>query len=242
MATKKKKQTTKKLKKAVKKTTSKKAVKKVVKKAAKKPAVKSKANKKLAKKATKKVSPKKIVASKKLSGPKKSPTNKAAPSSEAKAPTSIPSKGSSIPTLALENSDGYAVNLKDLASKNRHLVLYFYPKDDTPGCTQEACDFRDNIANLTEHGATVVGVSPDSKESHQNFANKYNLNFTLLADPNHELAEKMGIWKLKQFMGNSYMGVERSTFLFTDGKLTQHWSPVKVDGHVTDVMSVIGVA
>ena len=150
-----------------------------------------------------------------------------------------PRLGAKIPPLALENIDGYKVNLNDLAEKNRHLVLYFYPKDDTPGCTKEACDFRDRIENLTRHGATVIGVSPDTKESHQNFANKYELNFTLLADPNHELAEQLGVWKSKQFMGNSYMGVERSTFLFTDGKLTKVWSPVKVDGHVDEVIQAI---
>ncbi len=126
-----------------------------------------------------------------------------------------------------------------MATKTPNLVLYFYPKDDTPGCTKEACDFRDNLNLIADKGATIVGVSPDSKESHQNFANKYNLNFPLLADPQHELAEKMGVWKNKQFMGNSYMGVERSTFLYKDGKLTQIWSPVKVEGHVTEIIEAL---
>jgi peroxiredoxin Q/BCP len=223
MAKKKKTSKKKTVKKAAKKTKSKVKSKKI----SAKSKTATKAKKKTAKKPAKKTAKSQGVTTKTLTTP---PTE--TPATSAKL-------GEEIPPLTLENTDGYNVNLSDLATKNRHLVLYFYPKDDTPGCTKEACDFRDNLSNLSQHGATVVGVSPDSKESHQNFVNKYGINYTLLADPNHQLAEKMGVWKAKQFMGNSYMGVERSTFLFTDGKLKQIWMPVNVDGHVTEILETI---
>lgn len=229
----------KKTKKVKKKPTAKKKTKKAVKKAKKKPTKKVKASAKKIKKA-KKTSPKKK-ASAKASKPakaKKEAAPKAATTPATKTESMI-TLGTPIPAITLENTEGNQVNLSDLAKTSKHLVLYFYPKDDTPGCTKEACDFRDNLNRISGHGAAVVGVSPDSKESHQNFVGKYNLNFPLLADTNHELAEKFGVWKLKQFMGNSYMGVERSTFLFSEGKLIQAWSPVKVEGHVDEVIAAI---
>lgn len=237
MASKKKKP---KAKKAKAKKTTKKAAKKVAKKSAKKAVKKTKAKAKTKKVAAKKAAPKKVAkkaVAKKVAAPKAPKIQN--PHAEVAPPIPTPELGTDVPPLALENSDGFSVSLDDLAQKNRHLVLYFYPKDDTPGCTKEACDFRDNLNRINEKGATIVGVSPDSKESHQNFANKYNINFTLLADPNHELAEQMGVWKSKQFMGNSYMGVERSTFLFTDGKLAKVWSPVKVEGHVDEIIDAL---
>lgn len=222
------KKTTKKTKKKVVKKSAKKAVKKAVKKTVKKTA-KKKAPKKIVKKA-KKVAKKKVVAK---------AISKAAVLQSAPLETVAPEIGSVAPAETVEDVEGRFVNVQELAQSNRHLVLYFYPKDDTPGCTKEACDFRDNLARLTEKGAAVVGVSPDAKESHQNFISKYELNFNLLADTDQKLSKKLGVWKQKNFMGNSYMGVERSTFLYTDGKLAKVWQPVKVDGHVSEIISAL---
>jgi len=249
MATKKKKKkakktatkAAKKVAKKIKKKVTKKAAKKTIKKAAKKSKAVKKVKKLSAKKATKKAAPKKAAKVKAVAKAKVAP--KAPTATKIAVETTdlatLPTIGSTVPDLSLENSDGYSISLSELATKTPNLVLYFYPKDDTPGCTKEACDFRDNLNHIADKGATIVGVSPDSKESHHNFASKYSLNFPLLADPQHELAEKMGVWKNKQFMGNSYMGVERSTFLYKDGKLTQIWSPVKVEGHVTEIIEAL---
>jgi thioredoxin-dependent peroxiredoxin len=214
-------------KKAVKKV-AKKTIKKTAKKAVKKTA-KKKAPKKIDKKA-KKVTKKKVVAK---------AISKAAVLQSAPLETVAPEIGSLAPAETIEDVEGRSINVQELAKTNRHLVLYFYPKDDTPGCTKEACDFRDNLARLTEKGAAVVGVSPDAKESHQNFISKYELNFNLLADTDQKLSKKLGVWKQKNFMGNSYMGIERSTFLYTDGKLAKVWQPVKVEGHVSEIMSAL---
>ena len=222
------KKTIKKTKKKVVKKSAKKAVKKAVKKTVKK-AAKKKAPKKIAKKA-KKVTKKKVVAK---------AISKASVLQSAPSETTAPEIGSVAPAETVEDVEGRSVNVQELAQSNRHLVLYFYPKDDTPGCTKEACDFRDNLARLTEKGAAVVGVSPDAKESHQNFISKYELNFNLLADTDQKLSKKLGVWKQKNFMGNSYMGVERSTFLYTDGKLAKVWQPVKVEGHVSEIISAL---
>ena len=240
-------------KKATKKIAKKKATKKVAKKTAKK--VKKVAKKKVLKKkpAQKKITKKKVVKKKAVKKKiikkkaKKAPAPKAAkkvvsvPAAVENAPTEVvtPEIGSSAPAQNIEDVEGNSVSVQELAQKNRHLVLYFYPKDDTPGCTKEACDFRDQLSRLTERGALVVGVSPDAKESHQNFISKYELNFNLLSDSEQKLSKKLGVWKQKNFMGNSYMGVERSTFLYTDGKLAKVWQPVKVEGHVSEILSVL---
>src|SRR5690606_1503459 len=105
-----------------------------------------------------------------------------------------------------------------------------------------ACNFRDNLNRLEQAGVKVLGVSPDSPESHQKFREKYNLNFDRLSDPNHELANTFKVWKEKNFMGRSYMGVERSTFLFENGQVVKAWQPVKVDGHVDEILKVVGSA
>lgn len=115
------------------------------------------------------------------------------------------------------------------------IVLYFYPKDNTPGCTQEACNFRDNFNRLTEK-ATVIGVSPDSIESHKKFQKQHGLNFILLSDPEHKLAEKFEAWKEKSMYGKKYMGINRSTFIIKDGLVTKTWHDVKVKGHVDDII------
>ena len=123
--------------------------------------------------------------------------------------------------------------------KGQKVILYFYPKDNTSGCTQEACDFRDNINRLTNY-ATVIGVSPDSIKSHKSFKEKQSLNFILLSDPEHKLAEKFEVWKEKSMYGRKYMGIERSTFIIdTNGKIEKEWRKVKVKGHVDEVIEYL---
>lgn len=123
--------------------------------------------------------------------------------------------------------------------KGQRVILYFYPKDNTSGCTQEACDFRDNINRLTSY-ATVIGVSPDSIKSHQSFKEKQNLNFILLSDPEHKLAEDFEVWREKSMYGRKYMGIERSTFIIDkDGKIEKEWRKVKVKGHVDEVIEYL---
>ncbi len=123
--------------------------------------------------------------------------------------------------------------------KGQRVILYFYPKDNTSGCTQEACDFRDNINRLTRY-ATVIGVSPDSIKSHKSFKEKQSLNFILLSDPEHKLAEKFEVWKEKSMYGRKYMGIERSTFIIDkDGKIEKEWRKVKVKGHVDEVIEYL---
>ena len=118
-------------------------------------------------------------------------------------------------------------------------VLYFYPKDNTSGCTAEACDFRDNLNRIAVK-AQLIGVSPDSISSHQNFQKKQGLNFILLSDPEHLLAEKFGVWKQKSMYGRQYMGIERSTFILDKtGKILKEWRKVKVSGHVDDVIKTL---
>lgn len=121
--------------------------------------------------------------------------------------------------------------------KGKKVILYFYPKDNTSGCTQEACDFRDNYNRLTAK-AEVIGVSPDSIKSHLKFQEKHGLNFTLLSDPEHKLAEIFGAWGEKSMYGKKYMGIIRSTFLLDEnGEIIKEWKKVKVKGHVDDVLS-----
>lgn len=124
--------------------------------------------------------------------------------------------------------------------KGEKVILYFYPKDNTSGCTQEACDFRDNINRLTTV-AVVVGVSPDSIKSHIKFREKQFLNFVLLSDGEHKLAEQFEVWKEKSMYGRKYMGIERSTFVLDkDGKIEKEWRKVKVKGHVDEVLAYFG--
>ena len=123
--------------------------------------------------------------------------------------------------------------------KGQRVILYFYPKDNTSGCTQEACDFRDNINRLTNY-ATVIGVSPDSIKSHKSFKEKQSLNFILLSDPEHKLAEKFEVWKEKSMYGRKYMGIERTTFIIDkNGKIEKEWRKVKVKGHVDEVIEYL---
>ena len=124
--------------------------------------------------------------------------------------------------------------------RGKRVVLYFYPKDDTPGCTQESCDFRDNLARVEAHGAVVFGISKDSVSSHQKFKTKYSLSFPLLSDPEHSMLEKYGVWKEKKLYGRAYMGVERTTLILNEtGKIAHIFPKVKVTGHVEDVIGVL---
>jgi len=137
------------------------------------------------------------------------------------------------------NQNGKEIKFKTEDLRGKTTVLYFYPKDNTSGCTKEACDFRDNLNRLTPH-ATVIGVSPDSISSHKKFQEKQNLNFILVSDPNHELAEQYAVWKEKSLYGRKYMGIERSTFIIDDkGKIVKEWRKVKVSGHVDEILAFL---
>ena len=123
--------------------------------------------------------------------------------------------------------------------RGKKVILYFYPKDNTSGCSQEACNFRDNIKRLTTL-ATVIGVSPDSIKSHKSFKEKQSLNFILLSDPEHKLAESFDVWKEKSMYGRKYMGIERSTFIIDkDGNIEKEWRKVKVKGHVDELIEYL---
>ncbi|MBQ9271310.1 MAG: peroxiredoxin [Alphaproteobacteria bacterium] len=134
---------------------------------------------------------------------------------------------------------GQVIEFDDNLLKNKITVLYFYPKDNTSGCTKEACDFRDNMNRLTTL-ANVIGVSPDSIESHKKFQQKQSLNFMLVADTEHKLAQKYAVWKEKSMYGRKYMGIERSTFILdTHANITHEWRKVKVAGHVAEVLNAL---
>ena len=146
--------------------------------------------------------------------------------------------GDKAPEFTLPSSDGSQVSLKDL--KGKPFILYFYPKDDTPGCTKEACDFRDLRKKFQSADAEIYGVSFDSIKSHQKFTTKYKLPFPLLADEDKSVAQKYGVYKQKSFMGKSYMGIERSTFVIgPDQKIAKVFPKVKVDGHADEVLAAV---
>lgn len=146
--------------------------------------------------------------------------------------------GAKAPAFTLVTDQGTKAKLSDF--KGSPVVLYFYPKDDTPGCTKEACAFRDASKELKKLGAVVLGVSPDSSESHAKFRDKYSLNFTLLADPDHSLAEAYGAWREKNMYGKKSMGVQRSTYLIdASGKIAKVWKKVSVDGHDAQVLEAL---
>ena len=146
--------------------------------------------------------------------------------------------GEKAPDFTLLSNDGKRVQLKDFAGQN--VVLYFYPKDMTPGCTTQACDFRDFHEDFSELNAVIIGVSPDPINRHEKFIEKYNLPFLLLADETHEVAEAYGVWKLKKNFGKEYMGIERSTFIINkEGIIVKEWRKVKVKGHVEEALTFI---
>ena len=147
-------------------------------------------------------------------------------------------EGKPAPDFELTDDVGERVKLSDFRGKP--VVLYFYPKDDTTGCTKQACAIRDDYDVFEQRGAVVLGVSPDSETSHVKFKQKYGLPFTLLADPEHEVAEAYGVWKEKAFAGRKYMGVERSTFLIdSDGNVAKVMRRVKPDTHVEQVLAAL---
>ncbi len=147
-------------------------------------------------------------------------------------------EGRKAPAFTAETNGGGTISLKDL--KGKHVVLYFYPKDDTPGCTKEACGFRDAWKHFEKKGAVVLGVSPDSVKKHDKFVEKFALPFTLLADVDKKIVEAYGVWGKKKFMGREYMGVYRVTFLIDpDGKIKKIWPNVKPDLHAAEVLKAI---
>lgn len=146
--------------------------------------------------------------------------------------------GKQAPEFTLPNQQGEQVTLSDF--KGKHVVLYFYPKDMTPGCTTQACDFRDQHENFSDLDAIIIGVSPDPIERHQKFIDKHDLPFLLLADEDHQVAEQYGVWKLKKNFGKEYYGIERSTFIFDkDGVLQKEYRKVRVKGHVEEALQYI---
>jgi peroxiredoxin Q/BCP len=146
--------------------------------------------------------------------------------------------GENAPAFTLTADDGSKVKLADL--KGSPVVLYFYPRDNTPGCTREACAFRDRKAELQKLGAKVIGISTDDIASHVKFRDKFSLNFPLLSDPDHKVAEKYGAWREKNMYGKKTMGIARSTFLIgPDGKVKKVWKAVKVDGHDEQVLAAL---
>jgi thioredoxin-dependent peroxiredoxin len=143
--------------------------------------------------------------------------------------------GQSAPKFTALDREGKITTLQDF--HGQWLVLYFYPKDNTPGCTTEAIEFTDKLSQFQSLNAQVVGMSPDSIASHGKFIDKHNLEIILLSDPEHQIAEDYGVWQLKKFMGKEYMGIIRSTFLIDpSGKIAQIWSNVKVKNHVDSVL------
>jgi thioredoxin-dependent peroxiredoxin len=147
-------------------------------------------------------------------------------------------EGEVAPEFTVATSGGGKISLADYLGKN--VILYFYPRDDTPGCTKEACAFRDHFAEFKKAGAIVFGVSPDSVKSHDKFVEKFKLPFTLLADEDKKIAGAYGVWGEKSFMGRKYLGVYRVTFLIgADGKIKKIWPLVKPDEHAAEVLAAL---
>ncbi len=150
----------------------------------------------------------------------------------------MPAVGERAPDFALQNGDGATVRLSDLSG--RTVVLYFYPRDNTPGCTKEAYGFRDNLDRLTAKGAVVLGVSADSTSSHQRFTAKHGLNFPLLSDPEKQAIQDYGVWVEKSLAGRTYMGIQRATFLIdAQGQIARVWPKVKPAGHAAEVLAAL---
>lgn len=146
--------------------------------------------------------------------------------------------GQAAPAFTLQASNNQTISLSQFHGQN--VVLYFYPKDQTPTCTTEACDFRDFHSGFSELNTVVLGISPDSVKSHDKFIAKHELPFPLLADPEHQVAEAYGVWVLKKMYGREYMGIERTTFVIDkEGNIAKVWQKVKVKGHVQEVLQFI---
>lgn len=148
-------------------------------------------------------------------------------------------EGKKAPAFSLANENGETVSLTDFENE-KYVVLYFYPKDSTPGCTTQACDFRDHHEDFSELNAVILGVSPDGEKSHQKFIHKHGLPFSLLIDDEHEVAEAYDVWKLKKMFGREFMGIERSTFLINPaGEVVKEWRKVKVKGHIEEALEAL---
>lgn len=149
-------------------------------------------------------------------------------------------EGKPAPDFELKSDSGESVKLSDL--RGRQVVLYFYPKDDTPGCTKQACGIRDAYGEFEQAGAVVLGVSPDDARSHLKFKEKFDLPFSLLADEDHRVSEAYGVWGEKKYMGRAYMGIARSTFVIgEDGNVKSVMPNVKPDSHAADVLAALRV-
>lgn len=148
-------------------------------------------------------------------------------------------EGQQAPLFSLVNEKGETVSLADFKEK-KTVVLYFYPKDMTPGCTTEACDFRDHHQDFSDLDVVILGVSPDDEARHVKFIEKHGLPFSLLVDTDHEVAEAYGVWKLKKMYGREYMGIERSTFLISkEGIVEKEWRKVRVKNHIEEVLNYL---
>jgi thioredoxin-dependent peroxiredoxin len=146
--------------------------------------------------------------------------------------------GKKAPAFILKDQDSTPIKLSDYAG--RPVVVYFYPKDDTPGCTKETCAFRDNLPKFKKSKAAVFGVSILDEKSKAKFAAKFDVNFPLLADADHDVAEKYGVWQKKSLYGREFMGIARTTYLIgADGKVARRWDNVKVDGHAEEVLAAV---
>jgi thioredoxin-dependent peroxiredoxin len=146
--------------------------------------------------------------------------------------------GDAAPAFTVATSGGGKISLADYLGRN--VILYFYPKDDTPGCTKEACAFRDHFTDFTKAGAVVFGVSPDSVKSHDKFVDKFKLPFTLLSDEDKKIVQAYGVWGEKSFMGRKYLGVYRVTFLIgPDGRIKKIWPEVKPEEHAAEVLAAL---
>ena len=151
----------------------------------------------------------------------------------------LPEVGQPAPDFTLPSTEGADVSLSSFQGKQA-VVLYFYPRDDTPGCTAEACSFRDLRSLFNQNGAEILGVSPDTVKSHKKFQDKHHLTFPLLADADHAVAEQYGVWQLKKFMGREYMGIVRTTFVVdSTGKIKAVFPNVKVEGHADKVLEAL---
>lgn len=182
---------------------------------------------------------------------KKAPTKKTAMPSTSKSkktnvakavpgPTVLLKAGQKAPAFSLPNQDGNVVSLSQF--KGKKVVLYFYPKDDTPGCTKESCAFRDGMDEIRESGAVVLGVSGDSVDSHKKFAKKFNLNFPLLSDERKTVLQAYGVWKEKSLYGRKFMSIERTTFIIDEqGTIDDIFQKVKVDGHLEEVLGELDI-
>ena len=179
-----------------------------------------------------------------MPAPKKSPASaktapKAKPASKAPAEAAYgPKVGAKAPAIKLKDDTGKTVSLSDY--KGKKVILYFYPKDSTPGCTTESCDFRDNLNRFAKSGAAVLGLSADSVESHRKFKEKQGLNFPLLSDPDHAALEAYGVWQEKSLYGRKFMGILRTTVIIDEsGTVARVFPKVKVNGHVDEVLAAL---